>query len=129
MRRERLILAGVVLVALAAPASSTGCGGTAVLSGEDWVLNCSGSCPAGPPGSQPNQCRGVTKTDSPGDYKVCECTVTGGEPACCHTVIRDGMPEGKGTCNASPPTSCTGGPDCRDGNSDDEIADFLCQDP
>jgi len=76
-----------------------------------------------------NNCIFQEKEDAIGCYLVCECEQTGGEGTCCHTILRNGDPESKGTCNPSPPSNCVGGTKCVDGDPDEDQVDYLCDDP
>lgn len=124
----------LLLSALAPTTSATlqpctlACAGTAVYLGSGWRLACSGACPIGGPITE-NECVIVDKNDDVGACKVCLCSANGQESACCHTILRGGVPSSKGTCNASPPTSCVGGSACMDGNPDKDIIDFVCKNP
>jgi len=103
------------------------CGATAVKVSDEWLLSCSGGCPEahGPSGPVPNPCIVDDETDAIGTYKACFCQAGGGESACCHTILRNGQPDSRGTCSDAPGLSCGGG-DCHDGNCRENIVDCIC---
>lgn len=102
--RWGLATALALLAILVSPAqpSTTGCSGI----WHSGNLVCSGSSTC----IGDDRCNPIPLTDTLGQYFVCMCNASEQEPACCHTIKRNGAADYKGTCSKAPPWNCPGGP-------------------
>jgi len=102
-----LLLASLVLLvpeAFAVPTSVFGCAGKACPDGNGGfeLTVCVGTCPPLPG----HPC--TVQWDVTESYRFCGC-VPGVEPACCHTIVEDGVVGHRGDCQNCP----GGGEECR----------------